>query len=61
MGQVSTEQTVRIIEAVGEAIGDAQVETTIIANDTNYWWLAIIAVLPIIAGVIWGWLKTRKK
>jgi len=50
MGQVSTEQAVRIIEAVGEATQKSQ-------PNTNYWWLFIIAIIPVIVGY---WLKRKK-
>ena len=45
MGMVSTEQTVRVIEAVGEVVERQQPET-------NYWWLLIIAVIPVIVGFL---------
>ena len=61
MGQVSTEQTTAIIEAVGDALGKAQAETTTVIAETNYWWLAVIAILPIIAGSFITWIKRKKK
>jgi hypothetical protein len=53
MGQVSTEQTVRIIEAVGDAVEKAEV-----ATGPNYWWLLSLAVIPVL--LTW-WLNKRKK
>jgi ABC-type polysaccharide/polyol phosphate export permease len=48
MGQVSAEQTVAIIEAVGEAVKQPDPEPT------NYWWLLIIAVIPVFIGAYFG-------
>lgn len=36
MGQISTEQTVAIIESVKEP--------------TNYWWLLTLAIIPVLLG-----------
>ena len=58
---MSTEQTVKIIDAVSSAIDAANPEVTTVVADTNYWWLAIIAILPIIMGGIFAWFKSRKK
>jgi hypothetical protein len=60
MGQVSTEQTVAIIEAVGEAIKT----DTVIHPEPNmaFWPLLIIAIVPVIlAPFVAMWFKKRKK
>ena len=45
MGQVSTEQTVAIIKAVGDAIP----EPVMMAEpNMNYWWLLAIGVIPVV-------------
>ena len=58
MGQVSTEQTVRIIEAVGEAMPD----TMQAESNMSFWPLLLIAIAPVILApfVAWWW-KRRKK
>ena len=59
MGQVSTEQTTAIIESVAKVIDAVQPDTvTNIQPDPNYWWLLILAVVPILLGFI---LNKRKK
>lgn len=55
MGQVSTEQTVRIIEAVGEAIPDPVMQAE---PNMSFWPLLLLAVIPV---VIAYWLNKRKK
>ena len=57
MGQVSTEQTVEIIEAVGDAINAASPEVVQIQPEPNYWWLLLIAVVPVLLGL---WIKRKK-
>lgn len=52
MGMVSTEQTVRIIEAVSDAV-----KPTAQPQSTNYWWLLLIAIVP----VLLGWYLKRRK
>jgi len=62
MGQVSTEQTVAIIESVSNAMNQPDPVIQIIQPDPNYWWLALIAVLPVIAGGIhWKRKKYGKR
>ena len=60
MGQVSTEQTVAIIEAVGNAIPEP---TPMQAEpNMNFWPLLAIAVVPVIlAPFITMWVKKRMK
>jgi hypothetical protein len=53
MGQVSTEQTVAIIDAVSNAVEKVQPEP----EATNYWWLLLIAIIP---AVIALW-KTKRE
>jgi hypothetical protein len=50
MGQVSTEQTVAIIEAVGDAVGNAQPDTTIMQAEPNmnFWPMLIIEIAPVV-------------
>lgn len=51
MGQMATEQTIAIIEAAKDT-----------TSEPNYWWLMLIAVLPVIlAPFIAIWLNKRKK
>lgn len=58
MGQVSTEQTVAIIEAVGNAIPDKMQSQP----NMNFWPLLFIAVVPVVlTPFIAIWLKKRKK
>ena len=59
MGQVSTEQTVRIIEAVGDAMPDS---TMAAEPNMSFWPLLFIAIAPVILApfVAWWW-KWRKK
>ena len=66
MGQVSTEQTVAIIEAVGDVVHEQPQPRA----QPQYGWLLLIAIAPVIAGVIikrWvpgalikKWLKKKK-
>jgi hypothetical protein len=61
MGFVSTEQTVAIIEAVGEAMPDP---TPAMRSEPNmaFWPLLAIAVVPVIlAPFIAMWVKKRLK
>jgi len=51
---MSTEQTVRVIEAVGEVVNN-QPEAQ---QEPNYWWLLSLAIIPVILG--W-WLNKRKQ
>jgi len=53
MGQMSAEQSIRFVEATADAIARTQPEP----ESTNYLWLLLIAVIPILLG--W-WLKGRK-
>lgn len=55
MGQVSTEQTVRIIEAVGDAIPDPVMQA---APNMNFWPLLALGLIPVWFG--W-WLHNRGK
>ena len=50
MGMVSTEQTVAIIDSVARVYPEQEL--------TNYWWLLILAIIPVILG--W-WLTKGKK
>lgn len=50
MGQVSTEQTVAIIDSVTKTV-----EAT--KSEPNYWWLLLIAVIPVIAVPFFLWAK----
>lgn len=61
MGQMSTEQTTAIIDSVAGVIDAVNPDTTNVIVDTNYWWLAIIAILPLIAGGIWAWFRKKNK
>ena len=61
-GQVSTEQAIEIFNAGAEAIKPvADPVINIIQPDPNYWWLALIAVLPVIAGGVHLGRKRKKK
>jgi len=51
MGQISTEQTAILLDSFSDAVSNTQPEPT------NYWWLLIIAILPVCLGV---WLKRKK-
>jgi len=55
MGQVSTEQTVRIIEAVGDAMPDPAIQAE---PNMSYWWLLSLAVVPVL---LTYWLNKRRK
>ena len=60
MGFVSTEQTVAIIEAVGDAIPEQPVMQS--EPNMNFWPLLAIAVVPVIlAPFIAMWVKKRIK
>jgi hypothetical protein len=64
MGQVSTEQAIQIFNAGTEAVNTLSQPDpviNIIQPDPNYWWLALIAVLPVIAGGIHFGRKRKKK
>ena len=53
MGQVSTEQVVAIIDAV-------QPEAAV-SSEPNYWWLMLIAVVPVVlAPFVATWFQKRK-
>ena len=59
MGFVNTEQTTAIIESVAKVVEASNPETTTVApTDTNYWWLLLIGIIPVVLG--W-WLTKRKK
>jgi hypothetical protein len=59
MGIVSTEQTVAIIEAVGEAIPEAQMRSE---PNMAFWPLLAIAIIPVVlAPFIAMWVKKRMK
>ena len=59
MGQVSTEQTVRIIEAVGDAMPDPTMHAE---PNMGFWPLLLIAVIPVvIAPFAATWWKRRNK
>ena len=59
MGQVSTEQTVAIIDSVADAINAATPDTvTQVAAGPNYWWLLGLAIIPVLLGY---WLNKRRK
>ena len=59
MGQVSTEQTVAIIESVADAIDAATPDTvTTVIPEPNYWWALSLVILPVMLGY---WLNHRRK
>ena len=59
MGQVSTEQTVAIIEAVGEAIPDPVMQAE---PNMSFWPLLLIAVIPVVlAPFVATWFQKRRK
>ncbi len=59
MGQVSTEQTVAIIEAVGDAIPDTIVQE---ATINPWWWSMLLVVVPVLlAPFIATWVQNRRK
>ncbi len=69
MGQVSTEQTIQIIDSVANAINNSDPVMRSEPN-MNFGILALLALLPMIAGgtvawfkrhIIIGWVKDRKK
>jgi len=55
MGFVSTEQTVAIIEAVGEAIPEQPIRSE---PNMAFWPLLLLAIIPVVLG--W-WLNKRRK
>ena len=58
MGQVSTEQTVRIIEAVGDAMPDPTMHAE---PNMGFWPLLFIAVIPVVlAPFVAMWLRRKK-
>lgn len=61
MGQVSTEQTVAIIDSVANALNTKAPVTKVIIEtpDPNYWWLLSLGVIPVVLG--WWLNKKRKK
>jgi len=59
MGMVSTEQTVAIIEAVGDAIPETSMRAE---PNMNFWPLLAIAIIPVVlAPFIAMWVKKRMK
>ena len=60
MGQIITEQAVQIIDSVSNAMAQPDPVIQIIQPDPNYWWLALIAILPVIAGGIHLGRKRKK-
>ena len=58
MGQVSTEQTVAIIEAVGDAMPDPTMHAQ---SNMNFWPLLLIAVIPVVlAPFVATWFQRRR-
>lgn len=51
---LSTEQTVAVIEAVGNAVRPENKQDI----GTNYWWLLLIAIVPVLLGY---WINKRRK
>lgn len=49
MGQLSTEQAVRLVNAIGEAIPKPEPQ--------NYWFLLLISLIAVLS----SWCLTRKK
>jgi len=47
MGMIPAEQTIAIIEAT--------------KSDPNYWQIALVALIGIIPGLIWVFMKMKKK
>jgi hypothetical protein len=59
MGQVSTEQTVAIIEAVGDAVNPSVMRAE---PNMSFWPLLLIAVIPVVlAPFVATWIRKRKK
>jgi len=57
MGQMSAEQTVAIIEAVGDVVEETQPQPQV----TNYGWLLVLAIAPVVIGVLAKrWFDRRK-
>jgi len=54
MGQVSTEQTVAIIEAVGDAIPDPVMQAS---PNMSFWPLLLLAIIPVLLAF---WLRKKK-
>ena len=59
MGQINTEQAVQIIEAVGNAKAQVAEATTTMHAEPNmdFGTLALLALLPMIAGGVVAWFK----
>ena len=58
MGQVSTEQTVAIIDAVGEAVSNAQPDVVMKSEpNMNFWPLLMIAIVPVIIVPLFLYIK----
>ena len=57
MGMMSTEQTVRVIEAVGDVVKTKPMPQ----QQENYLWLFIIAVAGSITSVLLGYYLNRRK
>jgi hypothetical protein len=54
MGQMQTEQAVRIIEAVGEAMPDPRMQAE---PNMTFWPLLLLAVIPVAIGALITWRK----
>lgn len=55
---MSTEQTVRVIEAVGDVIAK---QPEPVVKEPNYWWIPIaVAVITMIGGIITAFIRRRK-
>jgi hypothetical protein len=55
---LSTEQTTAVIESTAEAIARTNPDP----EPTNYWWLLLIAVIPVIlAPFVATWIKRKVK
>lgn len=62
MGQVSTEQTVKIIESVAEAIKPTETPIIqVVQPDPNYWWLLSLAIIPVLLTFFLQRRKTLSK
>ena len=57
MGQMQTEQAVRIIEAVGDAMPEPVMRAE---PNMNFWPLLLLAIVPVLLGY-WLNKKRRKK
>ncbi len=59
MGQVSTEQTVQIIDSVANALNKSHPEEVMRSEpNMNFWPLLLLAIIPVVLGY---WLNKRKK